>query len=89
MTGWIILASIAASAVATGAGGPIKYPETRRIEHVDTYHGVEVADPYRWLEDDVRESEAVADWVAAQNEVTSAYLEALPGRAAIEERAAM
>ena len=46
----------------------VEYPPTRRVEQVDTYHGREVADPYRWLEDDVRESDDVAAWVAAQNE---------------------
>lgn len=55
------------------------YPETRRIDHVDDYHGTEVADPYRWLEDDVRESEDVEAWVDSQNEVTFAYLQSLPG----------
>jgi prolyl oligopeptidase len=45
-----------------------------------------VPDPYRWLEDDVRESEDVEAWVAAQNSVTFEYLESLPRRAAIGER---
>ena len=39
------------------AAGPIQYPETKRIEQTDTYHGVAVPDPYRWLETDVRQSE--------------------------------
>ena len=64
----------------------IDYPETPTVDHVDNYHGTEVADPFRWLEDDVRESEAVANWVAAQNELTFAYLETIPERALIEER---
>jgi prolyl oligopeptidase len=63
-----------------------QYPDTRRVDQVDVYHGVEVADPYRWLEEDVRVSPDVADWVRRQNEVTFAYLESLPERAAIEER---
>ncbi len=64
----------------------INYPETRTVEHVDSYHGVEVADPYRWLEDDVRESEAVKTWVDTQNEVTFAYLESIEEREIIEKR---
>lgn len=64
------------------------YPETARVDQVDDYHGVEVADPFRWLEDDVRESEDVAAWVEAQNAVTNAYLEALPDRERIRGRLA-
>ena len=64
----------------------ISYPETHRSDHVDIHHGVEVADPYRWLEDDVRESTEVADWVKRQNEVTFAYLKAIPERDKIEKR---
>ncbi len=64
----------------------LEYPETRTVQHVDTYHGVEVADPYRWLEDDVRESDEVGDWVESQNAVTFAYLETIAERDAIAER---
>lgn len=64
----------------------MKYPTTRRVDHVDDYHGTKVADPYRWLEQDVRESEDVAAWVQAQNKVTFAYLESIPERAGIEDR---
>ena len=62
----------------------IKYPPTQKIDHVDDYFGTEVADPYRWLEDD--RSEETAEWVKAQNVVTEAYLENIPYRSAIEER---
>ncbi len=48
----------------------LKYPETKKGEVVDDYHGTKVADPYRWLEDDVRKSKDVADWVEAENKVT-------------------
>ena len=64
----------------------LEYPVTKRVDHTDNYHGTTVADPYRWLEDDVRESEDVAAWVKSQNDVTFAYLKALPEREAIEER---
>ncbi|MBT8447445.1 MAG: S9 family peptidase, partial [Gammaproteobacteria bacterium] len=63
-----------------------QYPATTTVEHVDAYHGTEVADPYRWLEDDVRKSAAVASWVDAQNDVTFAYLESIPERAIIKAR---
>ena len=64
----------------------LKYPVTEKIAHVDTYHGIEVSDPYHWLEEDVRASEKVARWIEAENEVTHAYLEKIPERSAIEQR---
>lgn len=65
----------------------MRYPETR-ADHsvVDELHGVAVADPYRWLED--QESAEVADWVARQQAVTEAHLGGIEGRAAIRERLA-
>ena len=68
------------------AGRRIEYPTTRRVDHVDTYFGVKVPDPYRWLEDDVRQSKEVADWVAAENRVTAAYFESIPERETIRRR---
>ncbi|MGG5598203.1 prolyl oligopeptidase family serine peptidase [Myroides sp. C8-3] len=56
----------------------IQYPETKKGDVVDTYFEVEVADPYRWLEDD--RSEETAAWVKAQNEVTYGYLAQIPFR---------
>nr|WP_243618945.1 prolyl oligopeptidase family serine peptidase [Aliidiomarina sp. B3213] len=63
---------------------PITYPETRQGDTIDTYFGRDVADPYRWLEDD-RSAETEA-WVVAQNDVTFAHLEAIPYREDIESR---
>jgi prolyl oligopeptidase len=63
-----------------------EYPETRRVDQVDEYHGVKVADPYRWLEQDVRESEEVAAWVKEQQAYARQYLDAIPQRDAIEKR---
>ncbi|MEM7054820.1 MAG: S9 family peptidase, partial [Pseudomonadota bacterium] len=62
------------------------YPQTETVDVVDDYHGEMVADPYRWLEDDVRESEDVAAWVTAQNEVTDGYLNELDMRPYFTER---
>ncbi len=64
----------------------MKYVETKKVDHVDELHGEMVADPYRWLEDDVRQSKEVADWVAAQNKITFGYLEAIPQRDTIRKR---
>lgn len=61
-------------------------PRTRTVDHTDVYHGQEVADPYRWLEDDVRTSPEVAEWVEAQNQVTFDFLKSIPQRPAIERR---
>ncbi|QLC26251.1 S9 family peptidase [Parasphingopyxis algicola] len=65
---------------------PLDYPETARGDVVEEQFGVAVVDPYRWLENDVRNDTAVRDWVTAQNAVTDAYLETLPGRDAIAAR---
>ena len=78
----------AASTIAAPA-----YPQTRTVEQVDVYASaaegeVAVSDPYRWLEQDVRVSEDVANWVSAQTETTQAYLDQLPGRERIAERLA-
>src|SRR5262249_50010692 len=64
----------------------LKYPDTRKGDQVDDYHGTKVADPYRWLEEDVRKSKEAADWVAAENKVTFAYLESIPERTRIRAR---
>ena len=73
-------------ALASGASGDIIYPQTRTAEVADTFHGQRVADPYRWLEEDIRESSDVKAWVEAQNDVAFAYLRAIPERGAIRER---
>ena len=74
------------SETTTGMTAPLTYPETRRVNVVDEQFGVKVADPYRWLENDVREDKEVASWVAAQNQVTDAYLATLPGRDIFKQR---
>jgi prolyl oligopeptidase len=59
---------------------------TEKVDHVDSYHGVEVADPYRWLEEDVRESDRVRRWVESQNAATFSYLGTIPERDPIAAR---
>ena len=63
---------------------PLSYPPSPAIDQVDEYHGVKVADPYRWLEDpDSEESRA---WIEAQNQVTFGYLEQIGVRDRIKNR---
>ena len=81
-----ILFIVATPLLLLAGDTPLQYPATKRVDHVDDYHGVKVADPYRWLEEDVRTDKAVADWVAEENKVTFAYLNSLPGRDAIKKR---
>lgn len=74
--------------VSETTSAALTYPETATVEQTDDFYGTQVADPYRWLEDDVRESEDVARWVGAQNEVTFDYLDQLDMRNAIKARMA-
>lgn len=62
----------------------MNYPQTRKDSTVDTYFGTQVADPYRWLEDD-RSAETAA-WVKAQNAFTFDYLSKIPYRQTIKEK---
>ena len=66
------------------ATAQIKYPITKTVNVTDEYFGTSVSDPYRWLEDD--RSEATAEWVKTQNEITDAYLAKIPFRKKLKER---
>ena len=61
----------------------LDYPQTATVPQTDPQFGVDVKDPYRWLENDVREDPKVAAWVKSENAVTNAYLDTLPGRDAL------
>ena len=68
------------------AAEPLKYPPAKRDNLVETLHGKPVADPYRWLEDDVRKSPEVRQWVDAQSKLTQDYLAAIPERETIQNK---
>jgi prolyl oligopeptidase len=76
----------AASAAGTAATpvAALCYPAARRGDQVDDYHGRQVADPYRWLED--TDSAETRAWIEAENKLTFDYLKAIPARAAIHDR---
>lgn len=66
------------------AGMAMTYPVTATVDQVDVYHGIPVADPYRWLENpDSPETKA---WVEAQNQVTFSYLKSIPKRESLQAR---
>ncbi len=69
--------------VTTEAKKDIDYPDTKKVDHVDTYFGTQVKDPYRWLE---THNEEVDEWIEAQNKVTFNYLSGIQFRDKIKER---
>ncbi|MEM6981686.1 MAG: prolyl oligopeptidase family serine peptidase [Pseudomonadota bacterium] len=69
---------------AMKAVNSLDYPETKKGTVVDTYFGENVADPYRWLEDDM--SDETAQWVKTQNNLTFSYLEQIPYRDTLKQR---
>ena len=62
----------------------LTYPRTNKVAQSDNYHGIEVRDPYRWLEDP--DSPETKEWVQAQNEVTNNYLATIAARDKIKQR---
>ena len=80
---WIVLAAFATAALATTAQH-LAYPDATRGNVTTDYHGVQVADPYRWLED--IDSPATRAWVEAEDKLSRDYLKALPGRDGIAQR---
>jgi prolyl oligopeptidase len=76
--------ALIALAPAPAIAQRIEYPQAKKVDVVDNYHGTEVPDPYRWLED--VDSDETKAWVEAENEITFAYLEAIPERERIRQR---
>lgn len=72
-------ASVQKDAMTTAVdSAELAYPNTETVDVVEEQFGVPVADPYRWLENDVREDAKVAEWVAAENAVTNKLLDTIP-----------
>lgn len=84
MTGIILGAGASACLVGCNGQAKLDYPETKTVDTTDVYFGTQVADPYRWLEDD--NSAETAEWVKAQNAVTDSYLEKIPFRNTLKEK---
>ena len=73
-----------ALAPAQAVAQQFQYPQARKGDVVDDYHGTKVADPYRWLED--VDAEETKRWIEAENKITFAYLESIPEREFLRER---
>ena len=80
----IILTLLMSSTIASFGQQQNKYPLTKKGDKIDLYFGSQVADPYRWLEDD--RSAETAEWVKSQNQLTFGYLSTIPFRDAIKQR---
>ncbi len=74
------------AAAAAAETMKVTYPQTRRTDLVEQQFGQAVADPYRWLENDVRTDQEVAGWVTRENAVTQDYLGSLGQRAWFGQR---
>jgi prolyl oligopeptidase len=77
------IAAIATVLLLTGAT-PLKYPEAKRVDLIEDYHGTKVPDPYRWLE--ATNSPETRRWVQAQNALSQPSLESIPHRRWLERR---
>ncbi|MEW6195988.1 MAG: prolyl oligopeptidase family serine peptidase [Bacteroidota bacterium] len=62
----------------------LQYPSSKKIDHTDDYHGTQIADPYRWLEDN--NSDETKQWIDAQNKLTESYLSNIPFREKLKNR---
>ena len=81
----LVLAVLLSAAACQPAAPPkLSYPPTKKVDTVDEYFGTKVSDPYRWMES--LDSPDVAAWIAAENQVTSAYLNKLPLRERFKQR---
>jgi prolyl oligopeptidase len=83
---WIAMGVLVGAGGLLGArdGATIVYPKAKTVDQVDDYHGVKVADPYRWLED--TDSADTHAWVEVENRLTFGYLDQIPYRGAIRDR---
>lgn len=62
----------------------LEYPQAKKVEQVDNYHGTSVSDPYRWME--TTDTPDVQSWIEAENKITDGYLDTIPQREAIKEK---
>lgn len=76
MLGWLAIVVLGAMQLSPAELPNLSYPNARRVAQIDVYHGVEVADPWRWMEDSG--AAEVQAWIVAQNQISERYIAALP-----------
>ena len=76
--GWLGIVALSAMQLLPAEQPDLSYPNARRVEQIDVYHGVAVADPWRWMENPG--SAEVQAWILAQNQLAERYISALPAR---------
>jgi prolyl oligopeptidase len=80
----LVALAVTLAPIAAQTAKKLVYPESKKVDQIDDYHGVRVADPYRWLE--ALDSADTRAWVEAENHLTFAYLNEIPARAQIKQR---
>jgi len=80
----LCLLTLVAASMGAQTQTPPSYPSAARGSQVDVYHGVSIADPYRWLED--TDSPETKAWVEAENKLSDSFLASIPERPAIKNR---
>ncbi len=81
---FVALFTLSSLNLAAADKTPMPYPDAKKIQHIDVYHGIEVSDPYRWLEN--LDSAETRSWVEKENLLTNAWLERFPERHKIQDR---
>lgn len=80
----LLIALFAMLLSSVSAQNGFNYPKPKKVEQVDNYHGVQVSDPYRWMED--TKSADVQSWIEEENKLTESYLASIPERDKIKSR---
>jgi len=80
----LTLGSLSLLFASGGKSGGLKYPKARKVDQVDSYHGIKVADPYRWMEE--MTSPEIKSWIDAQEELLDGYVKDVAVHRDIKQR---
>ena len=80
----VLLSLFAFLLTSASAQTSFDYPKPKKVEQADNYHGTQVSDPFRWMEE--TDSTDMQSWIAAENKVTDAYFATIPEREKLKAR---